>query len=399
MISSWNAEWLFDGVCDPRISPWLNGSTSCVGRANGLNSCDAEGAAAHVQRAAEVIARTNADVMNLAEVENCAILGDLISALGSGGTQYEPHLVQGTDSFTQQQVGLLSRLSPQAPLERSEERAEYPIEGSTCGETTPKSSGLSKHYFARLALEGLPGEAGVATLIVLGMHLKAIPTEPRSCNQREAQATIARTLLAQALEETDLVVALGDLNDFDGDDCCRDANDNMPTSRVLRMLKDPRGRGVDELKSVAERLPVAERYTDWWDHAPRDDTDNGDEEHSSLDHMLVSTRLFAALETVSIDHTHAPMDVSDHWPIVATFKFEGASGGGAALSVLATIVGIGALASFAWTAKTSSRSGVGRATASVSKSYPLGSGEVAAAPSDGWRPNDAAVQAAAVERA
>ena len=135
-----------------------------------------------------------------------------------------------------------------------------------------------------------------------------------------------------------------------------------------------------------------------WCDICRDDIDGGDEEHSSLDHMLVSTRLFAALATVSIDHAHAPMDVSDHWPIVATFKFEGGSGGGAALSVIAALIGMGALAFFVWTAKTSSRSSVGRATASGTKSY-QGSGEVAAAPSDGWRFNQPAVEAAAVERA
>ena len=47
--------------------------------------------------------------------------------------------------------------------------------------------------------------------------------------------------------------------------------------------------------------------------------DQGVSEHSSLDHMLVSTALFDALTDVRVDHTHAPMDVSDHWPLIATF--------------------------------------------------------------------------------
>lgn len=41
--------------------------------------------------------------------------------------------------------------------------------------------------------------------------------------------------------------------------------------------------------------------------------------------MLVSGALFAALTHAHIDHTHQPMDVSDHWPIVATFDLTSAA--------------------------------------------------------------------------
>ena len=41
--------------------------------------------------------------------------------------------------------------------------------------------------------------------------------------------------------------------------------------------------------------------------------------------MLVSTALFGALQNVSIDHAHAPMDVSDHWPLRATFDLSALS--------------------------------------------------------------------------
>ena len=142
------------------------------------------------------------------------------------------------------------------------------------------------------------GERGdSATLIVIGLHLKAIPTQPRSCSQREGQAAVAQQLIAAALNATDLVVVLGDLNDFDGDACCLDAAGSTPTSRVLRMLKNPRGTADDELHAVASRMPREERWTDWWDHAPEDGHDQGVAEHSSLDHMLVSSSLFGSLQT------------------------------------------------------------------------------------------------------
>ena len=189
------------------------------------------------------------------------------------------------------QVGLLTKLTPVQPLERSTERAAYPIDdASGCGGDWTGSSDLSKHYLARLHLELPDGTSAV--LAVLGLHFKAIPTDPRSCHKREAQATIAQALLSTALAETPYVIAMGDLNDFDGDECCRDAGGSVPTSRVLRMLKDPRSTGSDELHSVIADVAVEDRYTDWWDHAPSDGVDNGPAEHSSLDHMLVSSKLY-----------------------------------------------------------------------------------------------------------
>mmetsp|Transcript_15783 Transcript_15783/g.49861 ORF Transcript_15783/g.49861 Transcript_15783/m.49861 type:complete len:362 (-) Transcript_15783:133-1218(-) len=184
---------------------------------------------------------------------------------------------------------------------------------------------VNRHYLARLRID-LPTSGGgprvPATLAVLGLHLKAIPTQARSCHKREAQAKIAQRLLVAALGETPYVVVLGDLNDFDADPCCLDAPGSRPTSRVLRMLKDPRATGADELHSVASRLPRGERYTDWWDHAPKDGVDEGGSEHSSLDHLLVSGPLFDQLSAVTIDHSTPPMDYSDHWPLIATFHLQ-----------------------------------------------------------------------------
>ena len=328
VVAAWNAEWLFDGVCDPSVSPW-NGGTGCVGFASGLNQCDAVGAAAHLSRMASRMAALNADVIHLAEVESCGMLDAVGRALDGGAAAYESLMVPGTDTFLRQQVGLVSRLGAIAPVDRSDARAAYPIDSaSACGGVSPGSSDVSKHLIARLHLElPVPAAASAtasgtasATLLVVGMHLKAIPTQPRSCHKREAQAKVMQAVLAAALAETDYVIAMGDLNDFDGDACCLDAPGSTPTSRVLRMLKDPRATGTDELHAVAERLPREARYTDWWDHAPADGVDQGLGEHSSLDHMLVSSALFARLASVQIDHTTAPMDYSDHWPLIATFN-------------------------------------------------------------------------------
>ena len=81
------------------------------------------------------------------------------------------------------------------------------------------------------------------------MHLKAFPTDAKSCHQREAQALVAAGILSQSLaldskyivSETRAVattlgrdqayaIVCGDMNDFNGERL--DAAGSKPTSRV-----------------------------------------------------------------------------------------------------------------------------------------------------------------------
>ena len=63
----------------------------------------------------------NADVINMVEVEGCDAIGYCAEVLnnqsaGSGNAPLQHYLLTGTDTFLKQQVGLLTRLSPIAPL-------------------------------------------------------------------------------------------------------------------------------------------------------------------------------------------------------------------------------------------------------------------------------------------
>ena len=49
---------------------------------------------------------------------------------------------------------------------------------------------MSKHIVARW--DGVRLGGATLNLAVVGVHFKAIPTEPKSCAQREAQATLMR---------------------------------------------------------------------------------------------------------------------------------------------------------------------------------------------------------------
>ena len=125
-----------------------------MGYSHGLNQCDASGAASHLHRAAQVVARMQADVINLVEVEGCAALAGIRDALNanvSAAHRYDRYLLTGTDTFLKQQAGLITRLTPEAPLTRTDNRSAYPIDGnSACGtgSGTTGSTDISKHAHA-----------------------------------------------------------------------------------------------------------------------------------------------------------------------------------------------------------------------------------------------------------
>ena len=111
----------------------------------------------------------------------------------------------GTDTSTGQNVALLTRIDPSQPLARSEERVQFPVQGSSCGYQRRKgrkpkakleTSGVSKHFTARFSLANpwcnrSSSSCAVPSLdiSVVAAHLVSKPVDPRACAQREAQAT------------------------------------------------------------------------------------------------------------------------------------------------------------------------------------------------------------------
>ncbi len=286
---AFNAEWLFDGV---------NDSTNHWG--------SPARAQAHLQGVADVLRPLDANYISLAEVEDAAMLSKLDALLGNG---YSQIFVQGTDTSTGQDVAALSVLAPLEAPGRTDERAAYPVAGSTLG-CGSGSYGVSKNYWADFDLAGTP-------VTIIGAHLLAYPDRCERSTQREAQATVLANLAREALARGREVIVLGDLNDFDG--AALDAAGNRPSSRVLSILKDldPAAEG-DELVNVCATLPQEDRYTDWYDR-DGDGVDDGAREHSQIDYILVSRALAERVTYVTIAHTTPAGEVSDHWPIVVDF--------------------------------------------------------------------------------
>jgi endonuclease/exonuclease/phosphatase family metal-dependent hydrolase len=287
-----NAWWLFDGIGEEEFSTAPQSP---------------EEAEAHLSDVAAYLASIDPDFVSLAEIEDRAMLDRLNEKLGNG---YRPIFVQGTDEQTGQDVAALSRF-PVAETGRSDVQVRYPIpESSLRGPMGTEA--VYKHYWATT-------EVGGRTIALIGLHLLAYPDELQRVVRREAQASIIRDLAKGFLDAGHEVIVLGDVNDFDADVC--DAAGNEPRTCVDRLLKDvDPDRDGDELVNVCDRLEPCERYTYWYDRN-RNGIDDGDEEHSQIDHIYASRGLIPYLFEVRIDHSYAARSVSDHWPVIATFEF------------------------------------------------------------------------------
>jgi len=287
-IMTFNAEFLFDGVRPDGQAdfPWKE---------------SLDEAKNHMAAVAEVIKSANPDIVNLVEVENLATLEELNTTFLSG-YNYRAYLVEGTDSYTRQNVGLLTRIDPvDGQVHRTEDKG---VSGSV-------TKSVSKHYHTKI-------HVGDTDVTFIGIHLLAQPSNQARKLEREAQADAIRNLaVAQAASGGETVI-WGDCNDYDGD--CPDVAASTPISTVLSELKEMRTDVTsDDLVGVVcqKQLPQALRYTAWWDK--NDDGAAQANEFTSIDHILISPWLAGKLQSVEIIHSYNPAEVSDHFPIVATF--------------------------------------------------------------------------------
>lgn len=303
-LVQYNAEWLFIDYCS---------SAKCPG--SGCPWATTADAETHMSYVANAIKSLNPDIVNICEVEGCDELNMLISELKD--TSYKPYLKQGTDSSTGQNVGIITRVDPLTSLYRTEERVSYPVPGSKCGYTGASgTSGVSKHYITEFSLGGY-------NTALIGAHLLAIPTESTRCAEREAQAQVLQNVVAGYIAKGYEVILLGDMNDFDAE--VLDVNSDKPTSYVLDIMKGLYGqkKGTYTLTNAASKMAQSERYSDWYDSDDNCAT-SSPKDYSMIDHVLMSSKIFAKVSTVSIYHGYTEycgtMN-SDHYPVVVDLTF------------------------------------------------------------------------------
>jgi len=298
-VGTFNTEWLFEG--NDTYSPWTSRAA----------------ADQHLAQVAAAIAAKDPDILSLQEVQNCLMLNRLIDLLDKvhGLVGYKPYMVKGTDTATGQNVGFITRIDPLGPITRSDIRVSYPISGNTCGSTTASgTSAVSKHYIAQFKINGAP-------VTMYGQHFLAYPTDPPRCVQREAQASVMRTLINTAISNNQDIIVFGDYNDYS--DKIPDSVNDIPTSRVMKILRQglvgELENGTDYLQSsgvpptlneISALIPQSERYTNAY----------GTNSVSMIDHLLVSQSIYTNILSTFIDHSYARATVSDHWPFYADIK-------------------------------------------------------------------------------
>jgi exonuclease III len=304
-LVQYNAEYLFIDPykdCPGTGCPWAN-------------QTEAE---THLQYVAKVVQTLQPDILNVCEVEGCDELHLLIEQLQD--PTYLPYLIQGTDTGTGQNVGMLTRIDPMTNLYRTEERVYYPVPGSQCGYTnTLTTSGVSKHYITEFSIPTT--QSNTLKVAMISAHLIAIPTDPARCSQREAQAQVLQNVIYYYTSSDWEIIMIGDFNDYDAE--IMDLNSNQPISMVLDIIKGLKGdyAGTYQLSSIAQNISQSERYTDWWDSDNNCDTQSQND-YSMIDHILVTPQLVTKIAQAFVYHGYPEFCGtynSDHYPLVVDF--------------------------------------------------------------------------------
>lgn len=290
-LATLNAEFLWDG------QPPEDGTESRFPWKGSVAKAEE-----HMAEVATIVRALDADLLNLVEVENRAAL-EHFNRKFLKGMGYTAYLVEGNDTATGQDVGLLSRIDLQTIG-----RDPRP------GRSGSRKKAVSKHYMATL-------EVGKLKLGVVGLHLLAKPSDPGRRDDREAQADAIRRMALELASQGRQVIVWGDFNDLDGETL--DVRGEKPITRVLEWIRGMGPASTDDLVNVASRLPREKRYTT---HADLDGDNkvDGNHELSMIDHILLSPALAAKITQVEIRQT-ALVDltrITDHFPIVVTLDLK-----------------------------------------------------------------------------
>lgn len=230
------------------------------------------------------IAKLDADIVVLAEVENKAILDDL-NATELGGAYVQTILFDGNDPRGID-VGMLTKIMPDSVVSHKD---DVFVKAGTNG---------PQYHYSRDCLE-VHFTFNQRSLIVLGVHFKA-KAAPDDPDKRLAEAQHTRKLAddLQAKEPGAAIVILGDFND---------TTDSAPYNAVL-------GAAPTLFADSAGAAPEGERYS--YKYMGKLEL---------IDHQMANPRLAGLLDPaqVVVDHGKGIDDgsqyASDHAPIKATY--------------------------------------------------------------------------------
>ena len=299
----WNTQWLFT-----RYNSYAN----CPG--SGCVWKDEKEAEIHLSYISNIINKINPDIINICEVQGKIELNQLNEQTKK---KYNIYWVNGTDYQTRQTNALLSLYKPNKIPERITETNFYPIRNSQCGYTGKlNETDIAKNFITEYSIFN-------NIITIISLHLPSIPLDTERCAIRESQAQIIQNIFYEKIQQNNHIMIVGDLNDFDNK--ILDVNNNIPTSKVLDILKGNEGNFKNKYKllSVSNEIPKEKRISEVFDK-------NNTCYESMIDHILLSKNLYKYIKNVSIynDFEHNCTDKinlkgyfnSDHNPIVIDFQ-------------------------------------------------------------------------------
>lgn len=309
VVMTWNLEWFYDEHTGDNFAD-LAREQSAPSRESWNWRRDA---------IADGIAKAKPDILAVQEVENQRVLFYLALAIERRHQiKYSVAFAEGTDYFTEQDVGFLYRND--LDLVRL---SRYQQTGSM--RETHQFSNVSKH--AEAVFEVPVGDT-VAQVTVMTIHLRA---RAQATAIRTRQARSVHAWLADRVAAGENVIVLGDVNSESITYPAEEGTDMAALSGFDTLSTD------DDLIDLGRDLPVGERQTHLLEgkHYDRilvseslveDDPGRTDLVFSSIERLR---ELAVQGERVDTPEEHwdrywetaaDQRDLSDHWPIVARFS-------------------------------------------------------------------------------
>lgn len=301
-VATWNLEWFYDDNQGDNQSD-LSKELSAPSAADWQWKVDV---------AAAGIAKLNADIVALQEIENRQVLLDLTKVLKEKhGQSFRIAYIDGWDLFTEQDVAILFRggLVEMSRREQSKEMFD-----------SEDYFNLQKHLFARFEW-GQGSEK--QTLTMLTLHLRAAEN---GASIRERQCRLAKAWLADALSRGENVILLGDVNTNESALPPPAGADVDILSGQATPSKD------DDLTDLHGGLPADQRAThlngDAYDRifVSRSLTTDEPGKKDLVFRTIARVRDACVIGNPDTDHREnywqipvGERDVSDHYPIVADF--------------------------------------------------------------------------------
>ena len=307
VVMTWNLEWFYDEYDGDNYSKLAKEkSTPSRDRWNWRRD-----------QVASAIAKASPSVVALQEVENRRVLWYLTRAIEKAGDQrYRELGIQSTDHFTEQDVGYLYGNSVDALSIVQRMQTQKMFESR-------RYQNLTKHLFAEFQISA---GGATETVTMLNVHFRAGADND---SLRERQARLLHLWVADKVARGENVIVLGDFNTEQTGDALR------PGSDLAIACGEETARKDDDLVDLTLRVPRSNRQTHLigkqFDRilvSPSLLKDEPGKRDLVFQSIVVRDDLAVRggrdSEAVHWDHywdiPAAERDLSDHYPVIATFQ-------------------------------------------------------------------------------